>query len=172
MFRFLEVADYTSAQSPITLIISSLFKAHPSRFACLLHIKTHLQRVAMTYMAQPTHFSLMQLSYEHASKCLSSLLLMWIYLFLWQRRGGGGLTQLFTVTPLLPPDDEDKDDDQRSLPKQTARTAGFMGEPCPSSTQNALSARGSFSLSLLYRSRSSQVHNFRVLGASLDRAEI
>lgn len=84
MCRFLEVADYTSAQSPITLIISSLFKAHPSQSACLLHIKTHPQRVVMTYMARPTHFSLMQLSYEHASQCLSSLLLMWIYLFLWK----------------------------------------------------------------------------------------
>lgn len=83
-FRFSGVADYASARLPITLIIDGVWKARPGRWMFLPRMKTHLLYVVMTYTTQPTHISLTRLSYEHASKSLSPLLLIWIYLLLWQ----------------------------------------------------------------------------------------
>lgn len=137
---------------------------------CLPHVKTHLQYVVMTYMTQPTHISLMWLSYEHPSKSLSSLPLIGIYLFQWQwwdswRNCLHWLlcslqmtrAMMMMANPRCPVDGLD---------------GRIYGPRCPSSAQNALSLGRSLSLSLLYWSYSSQVHNFHIPGTSLDRKEI
>lgn len=146
---------------------------HPWQCVCLPRTKTHLQYVVMTYMTQPTHISPTRLGYEHASKSFSSLLLIWIYLFHWQWWDGWrNCLQWLLSAPSV----------WRGRwwwrlfffsARQTAPDGRIYSPRAQSPAQNiALSLGRSFSLSLLYWSRSSQVHNFRVSGASPDRREI
>ena len=166
------LADYASARLPITLIIDGVWKARPGRWTFLPRMKTHLLYVVMTYTTWPAHISSTRLSYEHASKSLSPLLLIWIYLLLWQWWDGWRnclqwllcsplrmtRTMMMTADALLP---------GRRPGWQDLWPAGAHPRH-----KNALSLGRSFSLSLLYWSHSSRVHNFRVPGASADRREI
>lgn len=164
---FPEVADCAPARSPITLIISGLFQAHliyiyiyarlvwkPINSMLSWHIRRH-----------PLIFHRRDSVYEHASKSLSSLLLMRIYLS--HRKWWEGLTPVFT--------------ESRAPTGMTGGALFARAQTSPSGDgriyahpprENALSLGGSFGLSLPYWSRSSQVRNFRVPGAPLDRREI
>lgn len=119
---------------------------------------------------RPLLFHWSHLRHEHASKSLSSFLLIWIYLFHWQWWDGWRNCLQWVLCSLQM---------MRTMMRMTNRLCPadswdgrIYGLLCPSSSQNTFSLGISFSLSLLYWSHSSQVHIFRVPGASVDRREI
>lgn len=74
---------------------------------------------------RPLIFHRSQLRHEHVSKCLSTLLLIWIYLFVWLVKGP--LTQLLTVSPPLPTQRRGQWwGGPTGMAPQTAWMAGFM----------------------------------------------
>lgn len=73
---------------------------------------------------RPLIFYQSQLRHEHVSKCLSSFLLIWIYLFGWWRDCWCNCLQWARRSRSSGEDNDE--DDQQAWPPQTGRMAGFM----------------------------------------------